>query len=114
MTPRRTVLDPLRMDYHRRVTTPSGREVVVRARRKIDADSVDPVQVPLPIVVVAIWAAVREWRNHSKYHHQWIVEVFPRFEPHRAQVVARLSKQDALDLADRHAKDLSTGAAETH
>lgn len=113
MRPRRTALDPLRMDYHRRVTTPSGQEVVVRARRKIDADSVDPVGVPLPVVVVAIWTALHEYRNHSRYHHQWIVEEFPRFEPHRAQVVAQGRKRDALDLVDRHARDLATGSNET-
>lgn len=101
------------MDYHRRVMTPNGHEVVVRARRKVDANSVSPMAVPLPIVLVAIWTAVREYRQHSKYQRQWIVEVFPRFDPDRAHVVARTGKREALDLVDRHVADLAAGIAQT-
>jgi hypothetical protein len=94
------------------VVTPAGREIVVRARRKIDAESVDPIGVPLPLAVVAIWRAVHEYRNHTKCEHRWIVEVFPRFDPDRAKVLAQAGKREALDLVDRHASDFAVGAEE--
>jgi hypothetical protein len=94
-------LDRLRLEYRRRATTPEGREVTIRARRKIDASEVDPIAGPLPLFIVVPWAAVREFRNHRTYQHRWIVEVFPRFEPDRATVIAETSKAEALDLVDR-------------
>lgn len=87
---------------------PTGGEVVVRARRKIDAESVDPIGVPLPVVIIATWTAIREFRNHMHYEHQWIVEIYPRFDPDKAQVLVQASKREALDFADRHATELAT------
>jgi hypothetical protein len=80
--------------------TPAGREMVVRARRKVDVDSVDPIAGPLPIVIVAIWVAVRERRNHTQYQHLWVVDVFPRYQFEKARVIAEVPKRDALDLVD--------------
>lgn len=96
------------MDYRRGVTTPSGREVVVRARRHIDADSVDPIAVPLPLVVIAAWTTWRELKNHVEYEHQWVVDVFPRFDPDKAETLAVVGKRAALDLVDQYAAELST------
>lgn len=56
---------------------------------------------PLPLFIVVPWAAVRELRNHKKYRHRWIVEIFPRFEPDKARVTAETSKAEALDLVDQ-------------
>lgn len=105
---RRTALDPLRLDYRRRVRVSTGAEVIVRARRKIDAESVDPFAVPLPAIVIALWTAVREFRNHTRYKRQWIVDVYPRFDPANAHVLAEAGKRQALDLVDRHVTELAT------
>jgi hypothetical protein len=107
--PRRTALDRLRLEYRQRATTPEGREVTVRARRKIDAAEADPIAGPLPLFIVVPWVAVREFRNHKTYQHRWIVEVLPRFEPDKATVIAEASKTEALDLVDRQVA--SMGAA---
>jgi hypothetical protein len=102
-------LDRLRLEYRRRATTPDGRDVTIRARRKIDAAEVDPIAGPLPLVIVVPWAAVREFRNHKTYQHRWIVEVLPRFEPDKATVIAETSKAEALDLVDREVALMDSG-----
>lgn len=44
---------------------------------------IDPVAAPLPLIIVVPWAAFREFRNHKKYQHRWIVEVSPGLNPTR-------------------------------
>ena len=85
--------------------------MTIRARRKVDAAEVDPIAVPLPLFIVGAWAAVREFRNHRMYQHRWIVEVFPRYEPDKAQVIAETSKSEALDLVDREAATLESASS---
>ena len=103
---RRRSLDRLRMDYRRRVTTADGSQIVVRARRKIDVESVDPLEVPVPLLIQAIWVALREQRNHDDYEHLWVVDVLRRYGFEKARRLAELPKYEALDLVDAHAAEL--------
>lgn len=55
--------------------------------------------------------AVRERRNHKQYQHQWVVDVFPRYEFEKARVIAEVPKCEALDLVDAHASELEAAGA---
>lgn len=105
-------LDRLRLEYRKTAVSPSGKQVVVRARRKVNDDAISPLDTSplLPVVVVATWAAIREFRLRRKYQGLWIVEVYPRFQPERAQVVAEALKYEAFDLVDAKAAELGPSA----
>jgi hypothetical protein len=106
---RRKRLDWLRLDYRRRVTTPQGKELVIRARREIDSETTDPLAVPLPWFIIVPWMAIREAKNHSEHEHRWVVDVYPRWESSKAKPVGAGTKAEALDLVDAETQRLRQG-----
>jgi len=78
----------------------------VRARRRIDAETTDPMGVPMPWLIVALWMAIREAKNQSEHRPQWVVDVHPRWDPSKAKTVGSGTKDQALDLVDAEAARL--------
>lgn len=105
----RSPLDRLRLGYTKRVITPSGQQIVVRARRTMDvAEPSSGSSWMLPLPMFLSWEVLREVRLSRKYQRLWLVETYPRYEASKATVLAELPRHQAFDMVDERAASLAS------
>ena len=109
--PSRWLPDAVRMSYTKRVTTPDGTEMFVRAMRKENVDVIGELTWWLPTPVYLVAEVIRELRTRGKYEGIWLVEVGHRWGFKKNVKLGEFPKAEALDLVNARADEIARGSS---